>query len=74
MNPAKRKKLYRISLLVNQTQPEVTPVQEVTPEVVAEPVVVEEVKAEVEPVVEAAVEEVKTTTRRSKKVVEPVTE
>lgn len=70
MNPAKRKKMYRARIAVQKAE-----VSEVVEEVVQEPVVeavVEE--APVETVSEPVVEEVKTTTRRSKKVVEPVAE
>ncbi len=77
MNPAKRKKLYRLSLQQKRKEvvPEEVRVEPTVPVIEPEPVV--EVKVEeVVPVVEEqpAAPEVKASTKRTKKVVEPVSE
>jgi len=71
MNPAKRKKLYRLSLAEkkNEVVAEEIKVLPTVPVIVEEAPVVEETPAPVEEVTEQ-----KTTTKRSKKVVEPVSE
>lgn len=70
MNPAKRKKMYRAELAKTSTEMTEVKVEEVTQQPVVEPVV----EPVLETIPEVSVEEVKTSTRRSKKVVEPVSE
>jgi hypothetical protein len=75
MNPAKRKKLYRLSLAEkkNEVVAEEVKVLPTVPVIVEEAPVVEAVVEETPAPVEEVTEQ-KTTTKRSKKVVEPVSE